>query len=67
MVSTSGSLLLSFRISAYYEIKVLLTLFQIFHKKDPNLKVRLFIFGKGYINLVNNCFCLLSRVILKLG
>ena len=67
MVSTSGPLLLAFRIRAHYEIKVLLTLFQIFHKDLPNVMVRLFIFGKGQINLVNNCFNLLSRVILNLG
>ena len=46
MVSTSGPLLLASRIRAHYEVKVLMTPFQIFHKDHPNLNVRLFIFWK---------------------
>ena len=64
MVSTSGFLSLAFRIRAQYEIKVLLT---------PSTKITLMsrsvcsFFGKGQSNLENNCFDLLSRIILKLG
>ena len=47
MVRTSGTLLLALNsIRANYEIKVLLTLFQIFHKDHCNLKAHLFIFWK---------------------
>ena len=58
MVSTSGPLLLAFRIRAHYEIKVLLTLFQIFHKDHPYLKVKVsrsicLFFGKGKIQFDN--------------
>ena len=46
MVRRSEPLLLTFGIRANYEIKLSLTIFQIFHKDHCNLKVRLFIFGK---------------------
>lgn len=41
MVRRSEPLLLTFGIRANYEIKLSLTIFQIFHKDHCNLKVRL--------------------------